>query len=235
MFFNFTKSNKVQPEGGSDSNNSNSNNSNSNRNNNNNKKMKRQQSVSFDLSQNKTRQIVHCNDLSNEERNVIWYRQEEYAEIKQSFVVVVRKMMRSPNQQIEETDEICCRGLEARTKVGSRARSRVRCKAIWSVLDEQSIQLDEGVHDEDFIADVYSELTSSSSLEALNKGLKDQSNMLDLLDPIVRADRDQKMKERCLSVQSKDVPLIKPSRRASNVAESLINSTDLQSLTMLVV
>eukprot|EP00529_Nitzschia_sp_RCC80_P032559 CAMPEP_0113485732 /NCGR_PEP_ID=MMETSP0014_2-20120614/24636_1 /TAXON_ID=2857 /ORGANISM="Nitzschia sp." /LENGTH=232 /DNA_ID=CAMNT_0000379389 /DNA_START=245 /DNA_END=943 /DNA_ORIENTATION=- /assembly_acc=CAM_ASM_000159 len=232
MFFNFTKGNKVQPEGGSGNSNSNSN---GNGNGNKNKKMKRQQSVSFDLSQNKTRQIVHCNDLTKEERNVIWYQQEEYAEIKQSFVVIVRKMMRSPNQQIEDTDEICCRGLEARTKVGSRARSRVRCKAIWSVLDEQSIQLDEGVHDEDFIADVYRELTSSSSLEALNKGLKDQSVMLDLLDPIVRADRDQKIKELGLSVQHKDVPLIKPSRRASNVAESLINSTDLQSLKMLVV
>lgn len=81
---------------------------------------------------------------------------------------------------------------------------------------------------------MYRELTTASSLEALNRGLKDQKAMLDILDPYVRKERDLKMKER-LTVQSKDVPLIQPVRRAAKVAESLISTTDLQSLKMLVV
>ena len=124
--------------------------------------------------------------------------------------------------------------IECRTKAGSRARSRVRCKAIWAVLDEQAIQIDENMKDDDFIADVYKELSCASSLEALNRGLKDQKVMLENLDPIVRAERDQKIQSR-LTVVSKDSPLIKPVRRATNVSENLISATDLQSLQLLVV
>jgi hypothetical protein len=100
-------------------------------------------------------------------------------------------------------------------------------------LDEQAIQIDENMKDDDFIADVYRELSCASSLEALNRGLKDQQVMLDHLDPHVKEEREQKIKSR-LSVQSKDAPLIKPVRRATKVAENLISSSDLQSLKLLI-
>ncbi len=59
------------------------------------------------------------------------------------------------------------------------------------MLEEQDIQRDEGVCDPDFLADVYKEVTAQSSLEALNRGLKDQKNMLDLLDENDRSHREE--------------------------------------------
>lgn len=121
---------------------------------------------------------------------------------------------------------------ECRTKAGSRARSRARSKAIWAVLDEQAIQLEENMEDSEFIANVYGELTTASSLEALNRGLKDQKAMIDTLDPAIRREREQMIKS-MLFAPSKDAPLMKPVRRATKVAESLISASDLQSLKLI--
>lgn len=72
--------------------------------------------------------------------------------------------------------------VEFKTKDGSYRRKRTKQRACYAVLDEQEIQKDEGVYDPEFLANVYREVTGQSSLEALNRGLKDQKIMLDLLD-----------------------------------------------------
>jgi hypothetical protein len=66
--------------------------------------------VAFDISMNTIHEVEHRNDIDEEQRSAVWLRQEEYAEIKQTFLVIVRKMMRS-TEPVEETDEISCRGL----------------------------------------------------------------------------------------------------------------------------
>lgn len=72
--------------------------------------------------------------------------------------------------------------LEFKTKDGARRRKRTKQRACSAVLEEQEIQKDEGACDPDFLCGIYKEMTGQSSLEALNRGLKDQTTMLELLD-----------------------------------------------------
>jgi hypothetical protein len=46
------------------------------------------------------------------------------------------------------------------------------------------------VYDSDFIRDAYTDVTGSSSLDALNRGLKDQKAIVDLLYPEDRMEFD---------------------------------------------
>ena len=83
--------------------------------------------------------------------------------------------------------------IECRTKLGSRARSRLRRQSVHCVLDEQEIQLEEGLPDAAFIANLYSDLTGVSAIEALNRGLKDQRFMTENLDPELLAERELRL------------------------------------------
>ena len=82
-------------------------------------------------------------------------------------------------------------------------------QAIEVVLLEQEIQQEEGISDEQWISEVYREVTSSSSLTALSVGLKDEKYMLELLDPDERAGREGSRE----NLKSIDIPL--PKRRPS--------------------
>jgi hypothetical protein len=115
--------------------------------------------------------------------------------------------------------------LEFRTKEGSRLRRRIKQKSVLAVLDEQDIQRDEGLYDPDFICDAYKEVTGPSSLEALNRGLKDQKAMLELLDPNDRLERDRRM----APIKKKSVDVPKMSRRRSkNIPEICLNDNYMQ-------
>jgi hypothetical protein len=56
------------------------------------------------------REIPHLTDLSDEEVNAVWLAPEDYIETKRVYSRIVQMMMRS-REPIEETDEICTRGL----------------------------------------------------------------------------------------------------------------------------
>lgn len=98
---------------------------------------------------------------------------------------------------------------EFRTREGSRRRKKMKRQAIEVVLLEQEIQQEEGISDEQWISEVYREVTSSSSLTALSVGLKDEKYMLELLDPDERAGREGSRE----NLKSIDIPL--PKRRPS--------------------
>ena len=66
--------------------------------------------VHFNESKNKVYDIYHVNDLSSWERARIWLQVEDCIEIKKRYTVIVRMMMKS-KEPLEETDEICPRGL----------------------------------------------------------------------------------------------------------------------------
>jgi hypothetical protein len=71
---------------------------------------------------------------------------------------------------------------------------RLRRQSVSCVLEEQEIQLEEGVPDPEFIANLYSDLTGVSAIEALNRGLKDQRFMMENLDPELQAERELRSK-----------------------------------------
>jgi hypothetical protein len=56
------------------------------------------------------REIPHLNDLSDEDINAVWLSPEGFMETKKAYSKIVQMMMRS-REPIEETDEICTRGL----------------------------------------------------------------------------------------------------------------------------
>ena len=119
---------------------------------------------------------------------------------------------------------------ESRTKLGSRARAKARKKALGAVLDEQDIQREEGLEDENFVASIYREMAGQSSLEAWNRGLKDQKVMLESLEPEIRMQREKGMLQRPMA--TKDVALSIP-RRGPSITESLVRSDILQSFNLL--
>lgn len=82
--------------------------------------------------------------------------------------------------------------VEFKTKDGSRRRKRIKQRACYAVLEEQDVQRDEGIHDPEFIAEIYKEATTQASLEALNRGLKDQKAMLELLDESQRSQWEER-------------------------------------------
>jgi hypothetical protein len=83
---------------------------------------------------------------------------------------------------------------------------------------EQELQREEGLYDADFIRDAYTDVTGSSSLDALNRGSKDQKVLVDLLDPEDRMELDRRQGPK----KSVDIP--KPRR---NLIESF-NGSDLR-------
>lgn len=86
------------------------------------------------------------------------------------------------------------------------------------------------MEDGDFIASIYEEMTAPSSLEAWNKGLKDQRAMLEILDPEVRMQREEQIMQQ--PIATKDVALSIP-RRGPSITESLVRSDILQSFNLL--
>lgn len=89
------------------------------------------------------------------------------------------------------------------------------------MLLEQEIQQEEGLIDDQWISDVYREVTGPSSLNALNNGLKDEKRMLAFLDPEDREKRE--------SLKSKKKSLELPKSLRSSIA-SLDDETLLRRL-----
>jgi hypothetical protein len=85
------------------------------------------------------------------------------------------------------------------------------------VLLEQEIQQEEGLIDEQWISDVYREVALPSSLNALNMGLKDEKQMLAILDP-----EDREKRESLKSKKSSGLPKARRSSIESLDDEALL-------------
>ncbi|KAG7355889.1 hypothetical protein IV203_000575 [Nitzschia inconspicua] len=182
--------------------------------------------VTFNLEKTTYQKIDHLNDFSEEYIESVWYSYEDYAAIKQSIKPIIREMMRSNCLIPEESDEFTSRGLECRTKFGSRSKARARENAIQSVLEEQAIQRDEGLHDPDFIAEIYMEFTGISAIEALNRGLKDQKFVLDEFGKQERIEGEPRTKQ---LASPKTLPIAKKRRgsKTQTVLEGRVQSLEV--------
>jgi hypothetical protein len=67
--------------------------------------------IQIDLSRNATLEVVHRSEFTKEHLEAVWVTALEYKEFKQNFTAIIRRMMKAPNEQLEETDECSCRGL----------------------------------------------------------------------------------------------------------------------------
>jgi hypothetical protein len=114
------------------------------------KKETQKRVVHFDKTVHYT-EIRHIRDFSQDEVEAIWMTMRDYQIIKAMVKSTVIMMMKG--EPIPEEDlDLCTRGLEFRTKVGSKIRLRNKLRARFAVLNEQDLQRDEGFCDPSYIA-----------------------------------------------------------------------------------
>jgi len=206
----------------------------------------------FDLTRSTIHPHIHLDDLSEEEFVSMWVSAEEFMEAKKEYVAVVRKMMNTVEGFPETEDfcprglgtferwHLLSHGflrsvlflivfafvsamiLEFKTKDGARRRKKSKQRACFTVLEEQDIQRDEGVFDPEFLSEVYKEMSGQSSLEALNRGLKDQKVMLELLDD------EERMKWEQQKTPTKGNSVLEVPTRRRSVTEKLNGADMLQ-------
>jgi hypothetical protein len=109
-------------------------------------------------------------DYTSKEIQACWYTAEETQRIHANCSKEIRKME-------EETKlkgkKYCPRGLEGHTAGGTALKQENRWLAIDAVLEEQMIQWEEGICDEDAIAEIYYRASSSCQVSANIVGLAD--------------------------------------------------------------
>ena len=96
-------------------------------------------------------EIRHINNIPDDERELIWMSPIDYTMIKVMAKTTVYKMM-SGEHINDDNPDFCTRGLEFRTRSGSRIRNANKMRNRSAVLNEQDLQHEEGFYDPEFIA-----------------------------------------------------------------------------------
>jgi hypothetical protein len=126
--------------------------------------------VRFSEKTHVVRKTLSRKYYTSEEKQACWYTAEE----NKSIYKHCRKEIRKMNEGCKLKDKkYCSQGLEGHTTLGAAAKMRNRWLAINAVLDEQMIQWEEGVFNEDAIAEIYCKSSSSCQLWANIVGLRD--------------------------------------------------------------
>jgi hypothetical protein len=120
----------------------------------------------------KVKEIRHLFDIPTLERDGLWMSISDQQMNKAMVRTTVTMMMRG--EVISEDDpDFCTRGLECRTKAGSKARNRYKLRVRSAVLNEQDLQREEGIVDPDFIAMASMDESSKCREAALRRGEQD--------------------------------------------------------------
>jgi len=116
------------------------------------------------------RNTLSCKDCTTEEIQACWYTAEENQRIHRHCSKEIRKM--DEGSELKDK-KYSSRGLEGHTTIGAATKKEKRWLAINAVLDEQMIQWEEGIFDEDAIAEIYCRASSSCQVKANIVGLRD--------------------------------------------------------------
>mmetsp|Transcript_15384 Transcript_15384/g.24920 ORF Transcript_15384/g.24920 Transcript_15384/m.24920 type:complete len:274 (+) Transcript_15384:174-995(+) len=129
------------------------------------------------------KEVRHINDISDAERDALWMCQADYQMCKTMVKTTVLMMMRG--ERISEEDpDFCTRGLEFRTKAGSKIRSRYKLRARSAVLNEQDLQREEGFFDPQFIAMASMDESFDCQEEARQRAVYDAKCIETYLDDV---------------------------------------------------
>jgi hypothetical protein len=120
--------------------------------------------------------IPHIRDMPRTQVTELWYQRSEYETMKQSFVPIIRSMMKC--EFIAETNEQTTRGLEYRTRLGALARQANKVDSIRAVLDEQDKQFAAHENKPCKLRDIYLNMATHCSLAARELGKQDEEAML---------------------------------------------------------
>ena len=111
------------------------------------------------------RRILHLNQYTAEEIDATWFTESECNEIRERALDEINDILDS-EQFGTESDEYTSRGLEGRTQLGLSRKLVNRHRSIDAVLDEQDYQRQEGIKDEEVIANVYLQITAKCQIYA---------------------------------------------------------------------
>lgn len=114
--------------------------------------------------------IIEFDRLEEEQRENIWYSQDEYDTIKSRNSLLVR-MMKSG--QFIEGEDHSFRGLEHKLKAGFLQRRANKFNALNAVLEEQDRQYNRSVSDPDIIANAYRSVVDNARETACLIALRD--------------------------------------------------------------
>ena len=142
---------------------------------------KPKKNVSF-VSSCSVYRVPHIADMPTEVIRSIWWSADDFGEFKRdigdSLALLEASSQEGQSSSVLETKDSTARGLEHHTPQYLEKRRRRRESAYAAVLVEQEMQWQEGSYDPDYIAEVYSEISSKSQAEAGTQGLKDQKEVL---------------------------------------------------------
>jgi hypothetical protein len=136
-------------------------------------------------SQSEGRKTIHWNqrvekkrhhrlqDLTNEEKQDVWYTEDDTKFILAMAKVTVKMMMKG-----EPCDDVdyCSRGLEGKTPTGSKQRQKNKLKVRRALLEEQQLQRNEGINDPEYLAQVSMRHSKDICIEARNAALRDEDD-----------------------------------------------------------
>jgi hypothetical protein len=120
-------------------------------------------------------------DYSSEETKATWGTEEEYHKISKQCGKQIDRMDKG---EVLKDKKYCARGLEAHTKMGCIVKFKNRAESINNVLREQEKQSNEGTCDDEAIARVYHQTTSSCQMWANVVGLRDHRKVDEYLDDV---------------------------------------------------
>lgn len=111
----------------------------------------------------RAKKILHIDDYTEDDIKKCWYAHYDFANM--------RCIARIDAQMLEKGNRLnpnqCTEGLRIYTASGRKTRRRNVRRGISIVLEEQMLQIEEGSHDPEFIAQLYAEATASARNEAL--------------------------------------------------------------------
>ncbi|CAJ1942252.1 unnamed protein product [Cylindrotheca closterium] len=119
----------------------------------------------------KVRYSLSLEDYSDEEYDACWYSSEEYQTIEKDLC---RQFMKMEEGKILHDMKSCSRGLERYLTVNAFQKKESQRVARRSVLDEQTHQAELNQRDEEAIARLYNNVSSSCQMWAAVLGLRDQ-------------------------------------------------------------
>lgn len=126
---------------------------------------------------NEVFEIPRIADMSEEDHYLLYYSRDEYEDIAESFEFAL--FLLSEGLPVDPYDqEVTTRGLEFRTKKGSRERYVIRQEAFEAVMQVQDRQWEDGVEDEDEIALTYKPHSLRSAKEAAVRGAQDEKDAM---------------------------------------------------------
>jgi hypothetical protein len=117
-------------------------------------------------------EIKSLDDYTDEERRLTWFTRREFRDIKASYRELIHRM--SQREYIQDTDDCSIRGLEGRSRAGSKNRQDIIVASILSVLNEQSLQKSEGRNDPETLAIAYRAHSYHSLQAASLMGRRDE-------------------------------------------------------------